>query len=488
MSRVRALRLALGLAAGAAVLALDSPLHHAGEFGDRPARAAAVGLAMAVWWLTEAMPIHWTACVPLVAFPLAGVFGRGPAGDLAASVTPFFDPYEFLFAGGMALAAGLEQQGLHRRLALGVMGTVGTQPRRLLAGVLAATAFVSLWISNTATAAMMLPIGLALLAQLEAREGRRLGRYGMALMLAIAWGANIGGIGTKIGTPPNAQLAGFLERSGTPVSFLQFLVIGLPFVFALLPLAWLLLWRLGARDAPGHDAREVVRGQLAALGRTSGGERAVAAVFVATAALWIGSAPLTAALAPHLAGLRSAHVEAGIAVAGALAMLVLPAPGGGRLLALRSLRRVPWETLLLLGGGFALAAAVQGSGLSIWMADQLRAIATLPPLAQLAVAAVATVTLSAVASNTATTAVMLVVLAEAAASAVRVPVLVAAALAASCDFALPVGTPPNAIVFGSGYVRIPVMARYGAVLDLTAALAAALWCGWIVPIVLGSGS
>ncbi|MBP1642622.1 MAG: sodium:sulfate symporter [Acidobacteria bacterium] len=485
MSRVRPWRLAAGFAAAAAVLVFDSSLHHAGELGARPARAAAVALAMAVWWLTEALPIHWTACVPLAAFPLAGVFGRGPAGDLAAAVAPYFDPYCFLFAGGMMIAAGIEQQGLHRRLALGALAAIGTDPRRLLAGVLVATASVSLWISNTATAAMMLPIGLALVAQLEARDGRRLERYGMALLLAIAWGANLGGIGTKIGTPPNAQLAGFLERSGTPVSFFEFLLLGLPFVALMLPAAWAVLWRLGRRDAPAADAREVVRTQLAALGRVSGGERAVAAAFLAVAALWIASSPLTAALGARIPGLRTAHVEGGAAMAVALALLVLPAPGGGRLLPWRALSRVPWSTLLLLGGGFALAAAVHESGLAAWMAGRLAGIAALPPLAQLAAASTATVAISALASNSATTAVMLVVLAEAAAPAVRVPVLVAATIAASCDFALPVGTPPNAIVFGSGYVRIPVMARYGAVLDLFAALAAALWCAWAVPLVLG---
>ncbi len=487
MNRVRAWGVAAGLLAGAAVLLFDSSLHHSVEFGDRPARAAAIALAMAVWWLTEALPIHWTACVPIVAFPLSGLFARGALGDLGASVAPYFDPYIFLFAGGMAIAAAIEQQGLHRRLALSIMDAIGTDPRRLLAGVLVATAFVSLWISNTATATMMLPIGLALVAQLEAQGGRRLGRYGMALMLAIAWGANLGGIGTKIGTAPNAQLAGFLERSGTPITFLEFFAIGFPFVVMMLPLAWFVLWRLGRSDRPAHDARELVRAELEALGRVAPGERAVAAVFLVTAALWIGSRPLTAALGEWIGGLGSAHVEGAVAVAAAFALLLLPAPGGGgaRLLAPRSLARVPWETLLLLGGGFALAAGVQGSGLSLWMGERLAGIAAFPPLGQVLVASLATVALSAVASNTATTAVMLVVLADAASPGARLPVLVVATVAASCDFALPAGTPPNAIVFGSGYVRIPVMARYGAVLDLAAALIAALWCAAIVPRILG---
>jgi sodium-dependent dicarboxylate transporter 2/3/5 len=480
--------LALGVVLGGAVYLAETPLRHQGELADLPARAAAVALLMAVWWLTEAIPIYWTACVPLVAFPLLGVFGRGFAGDLAATVLPYLDPYIFLFAGGMAIAAAMQQWGLHRRLALAVMDAIGSDPNRLLAGVLVATAFVSMWISNTATATMMVPIGIALVRQLERLQGvERLARYGMALMLAIAWGANLGGIGTKIGTAPNAQLSGFLERRGVTVSFFDFLLVGLPFVVFMLPVAWLLLCRLGSRDRLRKgDARDVVRDERRRLGPIARGEMLVLTVFLGAAALWIGSQPLTRILTPAITAfpLRSAHVEAGIALAAALVLFALRSERRA-VLELRSLATVPWETLLLLGGGFAMAAGIQESGLSAWMAGELAAIAAYPPLVQIAAAALVTVGISAVASNTATVAVMLVVLADAASPEARNSVLFAATLAASCDFALPVGTPPNAIVFGSGYVRIPVMARYGAPFDLVAALAAALWCAWAVPRVLG---
>ena len=474
--------LAVGLALAAFVFFAPSPLQDLGDYGDRPARAAAVALLMAFWWLTEALPIYWTACVPLVAFPLLGVFGRGFLGDLAASVLPFVDPYIFLFAGGMAIAAAMQQWDLHRRIALAIMSGLGTDPKRLLAGVLVATAFVSMWISNTATATMMVPIGIALIAQLERqRGGVRLVRYGMALMLAIAWGANLGGIGTKIGTAPNAQLSGFLERQGTHVSFLEFMLVGLPFVIVMLPIAWGFLCRLAGEERLGGDARDVVRRERAALGLAGTGERVVLAVFALTAGAWIFSQPLTRFLAGEVAfRLRSAHVEGGVAVLAALALLLLRAERR-QVLELRSLARVPWETLLLLGGGFAMAEGIQKSGLSVWMSGELAAIGGLPVLVQVLVAALATVAISAVASNTATVAVMLVVLADAAAPEARDAVLFAATLAASCDFALPVGTPPNAIVFGSGYVRIPVMARYGAPLDLVAAALAALWCSFVVP-------
>lgn len=476
-----------GLALAIAVLAIDSPLHHQGEFGDRPARAAAVSLLMAIWWLTEAIPIYWTACVPLVAFPLLGVFGRGGAGDVAATLAPYVNPYIFLFAGGMAIAAAMQQWGLHRRLALAILERVGTAPKRLIAGVLLATGFVSIWISNTATATMMVPIGIALVTQIERRQGvDRLPRYGMALMLAIAWGANLGGIGSKIGTAPNAMLAGFLEQRGVTVSFTQFLLVGLPFVLLAMPVAWALLCRLAARDRlRGSDAREVIRAERRALGEPSPGERVVLGVFLGTALLWIASRPITAFLAERLAGrgLRTAHVEGGVAILAAV-LLLLWRVGRRPALELRSLRTVPWETLLLLGGGFAMAGGIQASGLSAFSAERLSAIAGLPGLAQVVVAALVTVAVSAVASNTATIAIMLVVLAGAASPDARDTVLFASTIAASCDFALPVGTPPNAIVFGSGYVRIPTMARYGAPFDLLAALLAALWCSVAVPLVL----
>lgn len=484
--RFRPWAIAVGLTVAGLLVLIDSPLHHQAEMGSRPAMAAAVAVLMAIWWLTEAVPIYWTACLPILLFPLFGVFGGGPMAGLRASLSPYLDPYIFLFAGGMAIAAAMQQWNLHRRLALGIMQRIGTDPRRLLAGVLAATAFISMWITNTATATMMMPIGVALILQLEALNGARLRHYGMAIMLAIAYGSNVGGIGTKIGTAPNGQFAGFLERMGKSISFVEFLLVGLPFVLVLLPLVWALLWRLGRRDKLVGDAGEVVTREIAALGAVRRPERIVAGVFLAAAALWVFSQPIVAALSPAFAPLRlgTAHVEGAVAIAAALLLLAWRFRGR-QVLEVKALGTVPWETLLLLGGGFAMAAGIQQSGLSRYMGAQLAGIATLPPLAQIVLAAVATVALSAVASNTATIAVMLPVLKDAVAPEMMTSVLFAATLAASCDFALPAGTPPNAIVFGSGYVRIPTMAKIGVQLDLAAALVAALWCWAVVPYVLG---
>ena len=257
-----------GFLAFALLAGLDTPLKHSPEWGPRPAYAAAGAALMALWWLTEALPIYVTACVPLVLFPLLGVFGPGLGANVRQAALPYADPYIFLFAGGMGIAAAMQQWNLHRRIALGIMDRVGTDPRRLLAGFLAATAFISLWISNTATAAMMMPIGIAVIAQIEDQLGvRRLARYGMAIMLSIAYGSNVGGIGTKIGTAPNAQFSGFMERLDVSISFLQFMAVGLPFVLFFLPAVWWMLWRIGRGDRlEGEIGAEVVHGELVKLG------------------------------------------------------------------------------------------------------------------------------------------------------------------------------------------------------------------------------
>ncbi len=474
-----------GLVAFAALLGLDTPLAHWAEYGAKPALAAGLTLWMAIWWISEAVPIQWTACVPLLVLPLANVYGAGFGANLRGALLPYVDPYIFLFLGGMGIAAAMQQWNLHRRIALAVMRSVGTDPRRLLFGLLLATAFVSLWISNTATAAMMFPIGLAVIAEFERETGKRLAHYGAALMLAIAYGSNVGGIGTKIGTVPSAQLSGFLAQRGTDVSFLKFMAIGMPFVALFLPLVWLALWRVGRADAPAPEVGRIALAREGArLGPLQRGERVVGVVFLAAALLWILGKPITDALRAHgFAGLATAKVEAGIALL-ASGLLLLWRVGGRPALAPASLRFIQWETLVLLGGGFSLAAAIEASGLSHWMGAQLAALAGSAPLLQITAASFTTVTLSAFASNAATVAVLLPVLASSVSPEHVTSVLFAATFAASCDFALPAGTPPNAIVFGSGYLTIPLMVRTGVPLDAAAALLAALWCWIAVPVFL----
>ncbi len=487
LTRTKQLGLSIGIIALLLFLFIDSPLQNDLQYGSRPARAAGVAALMAIWWLTEALPIYATACAPLLLFPLFRVFGDDFVHNLAETIRPYFDPYNFLFAGGMCIAAAMQQCHLHRRIALNIMNAIGTAPARLLLGLLLATAFISMWISNTATATMMMPIGLAMILQLEAQlNGRRLEFYGSALMMAIAYASNLGGIGTKIGTAPNAQFAGFLHRLGIEITFLQFLLVGLPFVLLFLPLTWYMLWRVGRADhLPKHFGATVLQEELHKLGPVKKSERAVLAVFLSTAALWIFGKLLTDFVQAQFptAKLTSAHVEGGIAVLAALVLLFMRVENR-QSLELPSLRHVPWESLLLLGGGFAMAAGIQKSGLSEWLGTQLAVVRDLPPFLQVLLTCLTTVALSAVASNTATIAVMLNVLKDAVQPGMLTTVLFAATIAASCDFALPAGTPPNAIVFGSGYITIPRMAKTGAVLDLAAAVVTAIWCWLIVRLVM----
>jgi sodium-dependent dicarboxylate transporter 2/3/5 len=487
----RVIGLIVGVAVALTLALAPSPLQDIPGMGRRPACAAAVAALMAIWWFTEAIRIDLTACLPLVLYPALGVFGRGFTGDLLRAIEPFVDAYIFLFLGGMAVGAAMEESHLHRRVALHIMRAVGTAPERLLLGMLVATAFISLWLSNTATAVMMMPIAMALVAELEAaRGGARLQHLGCALLLAVAYASNVGGIGTKIGTATNSIFAGFLaEKLHYDLTFTHYLAIGLPFVVLFIPLVWAMLWRVARRDVPasshGHaETAAGVRGQtqgqskdegrmvldraIAGLGPMQRNERLVAGVFLVAATLWIAGDPLRQLVAPALTravglvwpGFRflSKHYEATVAMTAAASLIAL------RAVSWRALARVPWGTLLLLGGSFAMAAGIESSGLAAYLATWLRALAGLPLGLELLLTSLATVALSAVASNTATVNLMLNILPR------SLPVLTVASIAASCDFALPAGTPPNAIVFGSGYIRLPTMMRVGVLLDLAAAL------------------
>jgi len=458
-----------GILAFAGIALVPSGLHTLGGVGSRPAYAAATVALMAIWWLSEAVPIHWTACVPIVFYPLFGVFGRGFATDLRSSVGPFLDAYIFLFLGGMMVGAAMEESRLHKRVALHIMRVVGAGPKRLLLGMLLATAAVSLWISNTATAVMMMPIGLALVAQLEgASGGRKLWHFGTAIMLAVAYGSNVGGIGTKIGTSTNSIFCGYAQKVlGLEIGFLRYLAFGLPFVILFIPIVWAVLWRVARRDAVAESqGGEVLVRELSSLGPRGRHEKLVAGVFLAAAALWVAgdviSAPVMAFLSTPLQGVlpglrfSGKHYEALVAMTAGISLLALQA------LSPASLKRIPWSTLVLLGGSFAMAAGIEGSGLSTWLGMRLATLSNLPLLGQIGLATLATIGLSAVASNTGAVSVLLGVLPRSAA------VFSASAIGASCDFMLPAGTPPNAIVFGSGYIRLPVMMRVGLVLDVAA--------------------
>ena len=429
-------------------------------------RTAALAVLMAVWWATESLPISATAMLPLAAGPLLGIVTVEKAGHGYGSSTIF------LILGGCLLALALERWHLHRRIAYTIVTLAGSSARGLVFGVMAATAFVSMWVSNTSTTLMMLPVALsiaALVAPDHEQADVERQHFSTAIVLGVAYAATIGGLGTLIGTPTNALAVAFMEQTyGVTLSFADWLVFGLPCVFLLLPVAW---WVLVRVTHPFHlpdvaQARLVVRAELRALGPMSTPERRVAWIGVMAAGAWIVS-PWLRTL-PGLGGLS----DMGIAMLAGLALFLTPAGSAtpGALLDGADFRRLPWDTLFLFGGGLALAALIQDSGLSGNIGEALGSLAGWPPLALMAVVVLIIVFWTELSSNVATAATFMPVLAAlAAATGQPVLELVApAAVAASCGFMLPVGTAPNAIVYGSGRVRMREMMRAGLLVDMLA--------------------
>lgn len=436
---------------------------------DEPARRlAGVVVLMAVWWITEAIPLAATALVPVVLFHPLGIAG------IRQAAVPFADPVIFLFMGGLMLGKALESWGAHRRLALHVILAVGTGPKQIVAGVMIAAALLSAFVSNTATAVMMLPIvtSIAILAGGRDPDGPAERRYSACLLIGLAWACSIGGMATVTGSPPNGILVGFLNERGDPMSWGGWLRIGLPVTLILLPLAWLILVfvatpvRIGAIEGGrGH-----MRALLERMGRPARGEKLVMAVFALAALGWVLHGPVTAWLnADRAAEDRFLGVhDAVIAIGAAAVLFLLPAGGGRRVLDWKTAERIPWGVLLLFGGGLSLASAFGTTGLDVWLGGVLSGMGSPAPVVVLLGVTGLIVFMTELTSNTATTSTMLPVLA-AAADGMGMdarPLVIAAAMSASCAFMLPVATPPNAIVFGSGRVTIRQMATAGLWMNL----------------------
>jgi sodium-dependent dicarboxylate transporter 2/3/5 len=493
---VRRVGLVLGAAVFAGLLLVPAPA------GLAPAawRTAAVALLMAVWWVTEAVAIPVTALLPLVLFPALGVLSA------SAAAAPYAHELIFLFMGGFMLAEGMQRWGLHRRIALAIIAAVGTAPERLVLGFMVATAFLSMWISNTATAAMMLPIATAVAGlfsvgrgddveegvDAEAVRGRN--PLAVSLLLAIAYAASIGGVATLIGTPPNAVFAAAAdELLGVRIGFLQWMAVGVPVVIVMLPATWLLLVKVLHPPGPtALDASALLARERAALGPRTRGETLVALVFVATAGAWILREPkdFGAFTLPGLQTWMPELRDSTIAMAAAVALFLIPVdPGRGRfLLDWKSARRISWGVLVLFGGGLSLAVAMDTSGLAAWIGGSVASLGSVPPWVIALVVAALFVFLTEITSNTATASMAMPVLAGAAAGLAlpAIPLMTTAALAASMAFMLPVATPPNAIVFGSGQLTIPVMARAGFILNILSILVVTAVVTLLVPIVLVS--
>jgi solute carrier family 13 (sodium-dependent dicarboxylate transporter), member 2/3/5 len=455
-----------------------------------PAAGHVLGIAgwMAVWWISEPVPLGATSLLPLVLFPLLGV---ASAKD---SASPYANELVFLFLAGFLLAAALERWNAHSRIAYAIVGGIGGSGRRVVLGVMLATGFVSMWISNTATAAMMYPIALAVGALFGSGRAADEGRT--ALMLGVAYASSIGGIGTLIGTPPNLIFAGAArELAGREVGFVEYMLVGVPIVAVLLPLCWLLLvFVLFRRRVDlGADARRTLSERRTALGPLRGGEARTVGVFLLTVTAWVlrERKDLGALTVPGLADIAPGISDASIGLAGALLLFVLSDgsrdAGARPLLTWREAREIPWEVLLLFGGGLSLAAAMESSGLARWLGERMGGLAGLPPIAVYAGLAALVLLLSELASNTAVAAMAMPIAASLAPAVHQPPLalMLVGALAASTGFALPVATPPNAIVFGSGQVSVRQMARAGILLDVVAIVVIVAAVAVLYPLVLG---
>jgi sodium-dependent dicarboxylate transporter 2/3/5 len=452
----------IGLVLGVTVFLAMALLPPPAGLALTPWRVAAVAMLLAIFWLSEAAPLSVTALLPIVLFPLLGV------SSVDAAAAPYANPIVFLFLGGFIIALAIERWNLHRRMALIVLNNVGAREDLQIGGFMIATAALSMWVSNTATAALMLPVALSVVPRTAggALDPAKRG-FATALLLSVAYGASIGGIATLIGTPPNALLAGFMsETYGVEIGFAQWMMLGLPLSLVLLLICWYVLTRwlfpVGQQELPG--ARAAIYDELRKMGPASVAEKRVAVVFATTALLWI-TRPLLSGQLPALQ-----LSDTGIAIAAALTFFVIPSglKKGEFLLTWEYAERLPWGVLLLFGGGLSLASAVASSGLAEWIGGELSGLQGWPILLLVVAVTALIIFLTELTSNIATAATFLPVVAALAVSLGQDPLLLAipAVLAASCAFMLPVATPPNAIVFGSGHLTIPEMAKAGIWLNV----------------------
>jgi sodium-dependent dicarboxylate transporter 2/3/5 len=477
----------IGLAFGPVLAAIaygilpDGYTDSAGEtaaFTHAGKATAALAVWMAVWWMTEAIPVFATALLPLAYLPAAG------AATIRDAASPFGHELIYLFMGGFIIALAMQRWNLHKRFAWLTLRLVGTRTHMVVAGFMGITAFLSMWVSNTATTIMMLPIALSIIDVVLSRHsgqtieetgtlsGEAGHNFALCLLLGIAYAASIGGIGTLIGTPPNLFLASYIENTlGGEISFVRWMGVGVPLVLVFLPAVWFLLTRVlyPIRTRRIEATGDVTNRAFTELGRMSRGEWSVFVVFGLTAMSWIFRpllVKLTIAGARPLAGLT----DPGIAIIAALALFVIPVEPRKRVFVMdwRTAARLPWGLLILFGGGLSLAAAIRANGVSEFIGSQVAGLAGFPAVLLVLLVVTMMIFLTELTSNTATTAALIPILAAIAPGLGIHPYLliVPAAIAASCAFMLPVATPPNAIVFGSGFVRIDQMVKAGFWLNL----------------------
>jgi sodium-dependent dicarboxylate transporter 2/3/5 len=428
-------------------------------------RTAAMGMLMAVWWATEAVPIAVTALLPLVFFPLLGI------ANIQDTAAPFANKVIFLFLGGFIVALAMQRWNLHRRIALNVLQFAGGNGASLVGGFMLASALLSMWVMNTSTTMMLLPIAVSVVTvihgSVDGLDDRERIDFQCALLLGVAYAATIGGISTLVGTAPNAMMAAFvLENYGTEVDFASWMMVGVPLTAAMLPLAWFALTRIVFKVDfnTSNEGRALLQKMKNELGRTSAPEKRVGLIFGALALTWIFRPVLVKI--PALAALD----DSGIAMAAGILLFLVPSGSKDdpSLIRWKHIEDLPWAILLLFGGGLTLASAVSRTGLAAWLGGSLHGLGLLPIALLVIIIATLIIFLTELTSNIGTTATFMPVVAAIALEAGYDPMvlLVPVTLAASCAFMLPVATPPNAIVFGSGMLTIPKMVRAGLALNL----------------------
>jgi solute carrier family 13 (sodium-dependent dicarboxylate transporter), member 2/3/5 len=438
----------------------------------------AITIWIAIWWISEAIPIAVTSLLPIVLFPLSGIL------DVGETTAAFGDKYVFLYLGGFILAIAIEKWNLHKRIALNIINLIGTNIYRIILGFMVATAFLSMWISNTATAVMMLPMAMSIVSELKDNPNTIENEniiFGKAVMLGIAYAASIGGIATLIGTPPNLVFAGFVQKTyGIEISFWQWIRFGLPISIIMLAIAWFYLTRVAFKfkqiEFPG--GKQEINRLLAQLGPMKKEEKLVLAVFILTAFCWITRSFILQKLVPSMD-------DTSIAIGAAILLFLLPSSSPKKpLIIWEDAIKIPWGIILLFGGGMALASGFQTTGLAVWLGNQMSLLEGIS-LFLLVLIIVASVNfLTEVTSNLATAAMLMPILAPLALNLNINPfiLMVATTVAASCAFMLPVATPPNAVVFGSGYLKISDMIKTGFWLNVISILLLTLMVYYVLPL------
>ncbi len=438
-----------------------------------------ITLWMAIWWVTEAIPIGVTALLPIILFPLTG------AVDLSSTTASYGHRYIFLYMGGFMLAIAIEKWNLHKRIALHVIRIIGTNVSKIILGFMVATAFLSMWISNTATSVMMLPIAMSIVTQLKdnpaTREDENL-IFGKALMLGIAYSASIGGVATLIGTPPNLVFAGYVEEVyGIEITFWQWAKWGLPIAIPLLVIAWIYLTRFAftfkQKEFPG--GRKEINQLIEQLGPMKKEEKIILGIFIFTAFAWITRSFVLQPLLPAIDDTIIAMC------AGILLFTIKSDNKKEPLINWEDAVKLPWGIILLFGGGMALASGFETTGLATWLGNQMSLLQGLALIVLIVVIIASVNFITEVTSNLATTAMLLPILAPIAVGLNINPyiLMVATTVAASCAFMLPVATPPNAVVFGSGYLKISDMAKSGIWMNLISIVFVSLMVYYLLPLI-----